>query len=296
MHDRSVMRIAIRPSLRSIYRREVDRGFARIARAGDTGVVTEADLARHHPLVQRYLRRVGVVGKPRTHAMRARFAAEMKMAPDADWMHADADQTSFFDEPTRLFIMSAKRGGIPFSGLHVYAGAHATFEVRLASFLRIVDARGPEMDKSETVTMFNDLCVFAVPALVFADVRWEDIDATHVRGIFTNAGHTVSAELAFDDAGDLVSWVSNDRSMTADGKTYENYPWVTPLYGYRDYHGYRLASGGDAIWKRPQGDFAYGRFRLVDVTFDSVADERAVVRDDLLGGGVASVIGDPRVA
>jgi len=57
--------------------------------------------------------------------------------------------------------------------------------------------------------------------------------------------------------------------MTADGKTYEHYPWVTPLSDYRELGGYRIASRGDAIWKRPEGDYLYGRFRIIDLAFDS---------------------------
>lgn len=224
----------IDPDLAEVYRAEVDRGFARIARERAPALVTESDLDRHPPLVRQYLRRVGVVQKPRVRAMRARFQAEMKMSPDGGWMPASAVQTSFFDEPTRLFLMTA----------------------------------------SETVTMFNDLCFFAAPALVDANVRWEQIDARRVRGFFTNAGHTISAELAFDTNGDLVEFVSNDRSMTADGKTYERLPWVTPVGAYRDIAGFRLATRGEAIWKRPRGDHAYARMALVELSFATRADDR----------------------
>jgi len=175
-------------SLTSTYQREVERGLARspMRSEAEPALVTEADLARHPPLVQQYLRRVGVVGKPRVHAFRAHFTAEMKMSPDADFIDATAEQTSFFDEPARFFIMDATRAGVPFRALHRYVGPHATFEVRVADLVKVVDARGPEMDRSETVTMFNDLCAIAPPALVFADVRWEEMDGHHVRGFFTN--------------------------------------------------------------------------------------------------------------
>ena len=256
-----------RSGLLEVYRNEVERGFERLTHEKPLPIVTEADLERHAPLVRRYLRRVGVVNRMRVRAMRARLIAQMKMAPDAAFMAATADQTSFFDEPTRLFMMDAKRGGIPFCALHVYRGDHATFEVRVAKLLEIVDARGPEMDESETVTMFNDLCFFAAPALVDANVRWQEIDERHVRGFFTNGTQTIAAVLEFDADGDLREFVSNDRSMTADGKTYERHPWVTPVGGYQLVNGFRIPTKGEAIWKLPQGDYAYARLEVADLAF-----------------------------
>jgi hypothetical protein len=124
------------------------------------------------------------------------------------------------------------------------------------------------MNRSETVTMFNDLCLVAPAALVDADLRWRTVGDRAVEGTFSNAGNTIRALLWFDDAGDLCDFVSDDRFMSADGKSYVSHPWSTPVGGYRDYGGYRLASRGEARWRRPDGDFVYARLELEDVAYD----------------------------
>ncbi|HSO31930.1 MAG TPA: DUF6544 family protein, partial [Labilithrix sp.] len=246
-------------AFRSIYAQDVARGLAREAPAS---TVTEADLAKLPPLVQTYLRRAGAVGKPRVRDVRTRWRAQMRSKPDAAWMDARADQHDFFDEPARVFLMDASLYGIPFVALHRYVGPAATMQVRVASFVDIVDARGPEMNQSETVTLFNDLCLLAPAALVEARVTWEPIDARSVRGTFTNAGQTIHAVLAFDAQGDLADFVSNDRFLSGDGKKYESFPWSTPIRDYRDFGGRRVASRGETVWKQPAGDYVYGRFEL----------------------------------
>lgn len=253
-------------SLRSTYAREVERGLARDA--GDR-LVSEDDLASLPPLVQSYLRRAGVVGKPRVQDVRIAWRAEMRRAPDAAWMSLRAEQHSFFGEdPTRLFFMEGAMYGLPFVGLHRYAGGRATMDVRVASLWRVVDGRGPKMDQSETVTMFNDICVFAPAALLDAPVTWEPVDGRRVRGTYALGSHSVSAELVFDAAGDLVDFVSYDRYESADGKTYRNYRWSTPLSGYRDFGGHRVAAHGDATWAYPSGDFIYGRFDIESIEYN----------------------------
>ncbi|HLK38255.1 MAG TPA: DUF6544 family protein [Polyangiaceae bacterium] len=78
------------------------------------------------------------------------------------------------------------------------------FAVFLAIHGEVVDASGSEMTRSETVTLFNDLCLLAPASLLSKSITWESLDEPRVRGSFTNAGNTVRAELSFDAAGDLV--------------------------------------------------------------------------------------------
>ena len=66
------------------------------------------------------------------------------------------------------------------------------------------------MTQSETVTLFNDMCILAPAALVEAPVQWAVLDEHNVRGTLTNAGYTVSAVLTFDLAGDLADFRSED--------------------------------------------------------------------------------------
>jgi len=249
-------------SLRSVYRHEVDRG---LSREGVATLVTESDVATLPPLLQTYLRRTGAIGRPRVHDVRARWHGQMRNGRDVPWMDVRVEQYEFFDEPTRLFYMHASRHGVGFDGLHVYKDGVATMQVRVASVFSVVDGRGPEMNRSETVTFFNDMCLLAPGSLVDAKVAWRTLDDHRLSGTFTNAGNTVSAELAFDAEGDLVDFTSHDRDQSADGVTYRNLPWSTPVRDYRDFGGVRVAAHGDAVWHEPEGDFVYARFDLDDL-------------------------------
>jgi len=213
-----------------------------------------------------YVRRAGAVGRPRPREVTSTWRGEMRSSREASWMRVAVTQVNRFEPSERLFYLRASRSGVPFEALHVMEGRTATMRVRAASLFDVVDAKGPEMDRSETVTLFNDMAVLAPGALVAADVRWSTVDDRHVRGTFTNDGITVSAVLEFDDAGDLVGFVSHDRLESADGKTFASHPWSTPLRAPRDYgDGVRVPSGGEAIWKDP--DFVYGRFELVAIRY-----------------------------
>ena len=131
--------------------------------------VTEADLARLPAPVAAYVRQSGAVGQPRVITLRARFHGRIRGGPAKPWMTFTGEQVNRCGaRPSRLFLMDAELLGLPIEVLHVYNSGDATMRVRALSLFTMVDASGPEMDRAETVTIFNDLCVLAPAALIDA--------------------------------------------------------------------------------------------------------------------------------
>jgi hypothetical protein len=183
-----------------------------------------------------------------------------------------AEQYSFVDEPGRLFYLSSSMFMIPVQGYHRYIGPSAAMTVKAAALVRVVDMAGPEMDASETVTMFNDMCVMAPATLIDRTIAWESVDARTARASFTNAGHTIGAELSFNDAGELADFRSDDRYQASpDGRTARKVRWSTPLAGYRSFDRIRLASRGEGRWHEAGGEYAYLELTIDDVRYNVAA-------------------------
>ena len=92
----------------------------------------------------------------------------------------------------------------------------------------MVEARGKEMDQSETVTLLNDMCIMAPATLIDRRLRWEAVDGRTVRVTFTNADQTVAAELSFNDADELTDFRSDDRyQLSGDGRSARKVRWST---------------------------------------------------------------------
>jgi hypothetical protein len=131
------------------------------------------------------------------------------------------------------------------------------------------------MDQGETVTVFNDLCVLAPAALLDAPIAWQTIDSHHVRGAFTRGAHTVTAVLVFDDAHELVDFISDDRlRASADGRHFVAQRWSTPLRDYRSFGATRIAAVGEGRWHAPdpEGEFTYIEFHVDDIVYNAGLD------------------------
>lgn len=231
--------------------------------------MTETDLAHLPGLVAEYVRRSGAVGQPRVRSVHARIHGRIRAGANAPWMTYTGEQVNTYGPaPSRLFSMDATLFGLPVDVLHVFAGPAATMRVKLCSVVPIVNAAGPDMDRAETVTLFNDLCILAPAALIDAPILWQPVDDNHVRGIFTSGSQTVTADLTFDD-GDLVDFVSDDRMSTSrDGSTFTPQRWSTPVRDYRTFGARRIATYGEGRWHTtdPQGHYAYLEYNLDAIT------------------------------
>jgi hypothetical protein len=233
-------------------------------------LVTDADIRHLPPLVQKYLRYTGSVGKPGVFNFRAIYSGTMKRSLESDWIDIRSQQYNFYDDRARIFYIESALFGIPFDGLHKYVGDAATMQISVASAFQVADAKGQKMNQGETVTMFNDMCFLAPATLIDNSILWESLDSTRVQGTFTNRGNTISAVLTFNESGELVDFISKDRFLSSDGKTYLNYPWSTPVKDYKEFDGRKVASFGEAIWHTPQGEVIYARFNLKEIEYNCI--------------------------
>ena len=231
-------------------------------------ILTDADLAPLPALVRDYVRASGSVGKPRVRKLRASFQGRIRSRPDAGWMRFRAEQCNTFEPAARWFLIDASAFLVPFGGLHRYVGSSATMQIKVLGLFSVADARGPEMDQSETVTVFNDMCVLAPGTLIDPRIRWRELGGRRVGAEFTNAGHTISAELSFDERSRLVNFWSDDRYQSSDGKSYARYRWSTPLRDYREFEGRWVGARGDGTWDMPSGPLVYGEFELTRIEFN----------------------------
>lgn len=244
------------------YKQDVSQSFQNVNISEE--IISEKDI-EHLPIsVQKYLKYVGVLGKPKIKTARAIFKGEMR-EKGKDWFAFTSQQFNFFDNPTRLFFMKANFKGLPTQGYHNYKNGNASMLIKLLSLFPVVDIDKSEMFKTETVTFFNDMCLFAPAALIDENIEWQTIDETTVKAIYINGEATISAMLYFNKEGQLINFISEDRMEVNSN---QSVPFSTPVTKYGIINGYNLPIAADAVWHFPDGDFVYGKFNLQDVQYN----------------------------
>jgi hypothetical protein len=254
-------------SIKRNYRDEALNGLKRTSVLTGS-VVTEEDMAYLPLPVQKYLRHAGIVGREKLLNLRITFEGEMRPDPGRGWAKVNAVQYSFFDKPTRLFFMRIRMFGVPLVGLHSYTAELARMLIKALGLITVTDSKGPEMRVSDTTTMFNDMCMMAPATLIDKSIEWESIDALTVKATYELYDTRVSATLYFNEKGELINFISDDRYIIGLDNVPKKGRWSTPAGEYRDYGGTRLASSAEATWLLPEGDYCYGKFTIASVEYN----------------------------
>jgi len=174
----------------------------------------------------------------------------------------------FFTEPTRIYLLKLKMFGLPVIGLHTYANAAASMLIKLGGLITVADGRGEEINKGETVTVFNDMCLLAPASLIDVRLKWKVINEQTVKAYFNNNGYTISAELIFNDKGQLINFISDDRFYSPTGETYQKVRWSTPVNEYKEINGMMLATYGEAVWHFPEGNYCYAKINIKEIEYN----------------------------
>ena len=240
------------------------------AAPADRHPVTELDLAHLPAPAQRYLRFMGVVGRPRHWSLRARFSGRFRMRRDQPWMPCEAWQYNHRIAVSRVFVMRvAVAGAFPMSGVDSYVDGRGHMRGKLFGLVTVAEGTGPEFDVGELVTYLNDACLLAPSMLLVPDVSWRGVDDDSFDLVLSDRGLTVAARVVVDDRGRLTGFTTTDRFADLPGGPVRA-PWSTPVSGWTSVGGRPLPAEAGAVWRLDDGEFRYvqGRFVPDSVEYD----------------------------
>jgi hypothetical protein len=231
----------------------------------ENSILTESDIQQLPECIKKYICYSGSIGKPKVHNFKLEFTGKIRKNEQSEWMPFTSEQYNFMQPPTRLFFMKAVMNQLPVSGYHRYRNGNAMMDIRLLSLFNVQYQEGAKMDTAETVTFFNDMCCMAPATLIDKRIQWLETDENTVKASFTNNHITIVAWLYFNDKGELINFISDDRyAADADKKL----RWATPIKNYKEINGYRLAGYAEVIYTYPDRDLCYGTFELNSVAYN----------------------------
>ena len=233
---------------------------------GDESIVTEPEIARLPPVVQRYLRFMNVVGKPRVWSFRCEMEGRFRPALDKSWLPAEMFQHNTRDPITRLFFITLRMGHVlPMLARDTYVDGHGRMLVRALDLVTIIDGKGPEFDISELVTYLDDAVMFAPSMLLGANARFTQIDDRSFDVALTDRDITVTGRVLVDERGAPVDFHTTDRFVGDSKHGWKRAQWTTPVLDFIEIDGRRVVSAVQAVWILPSGPLAY-----VDVSLRSL--------------------------
>lgn len=230
----------------------------------DEPIVGESDLAPLPPAAQRYLRFMGVVGRPRDRSFTMHF--EGRFLFDGDWVPCECAQYDARAPTTRVFHMRLRvKGVVPTYVRDTYLRGQGHMLGKALDRVAIVDDQSEEVTTGECVTYLNDCVLLAPSMLLVPEVAWADAGEGAFDLALTDLGRTVRARVFVDERGAVTDFSTRDRFYAPPGSKAPpaRCEWRSPIDGWQEHGGRRFPTSGRAVWMLPGGPLPY-----VELTFD----------------------------
>jgi hypothetical protein len=233
---------------------------------GDDTVVTGEQIDDLPPVVCRYLRFMGVVGRPRTWSFRAGFHGRFWLRRGLGWMPAEAWQYNSALQIGRVFVMRIRFAGvIPMYGRDTYLRGHGRMIGKLFGRVTVVDGQGPEFDIGELTTYLNDAIMLAPSMLLTPATTWTEVDGHSFDVTLADVGRSVTARVFVDESGAPYDFSTTDRFAALPSGLLRA-EWRTPMQNWQPAGGRMLPGQVSAIWRFPDRDLPYVRGSFVSTS------------------------------
>jgi hypothetical protein len=247
------------PHLATAFARELEQAGLP-AQPGPTAVVDETALEKLPPAVRRYMRFMGVIGKPRDWSLRARFAARFRR-DRGPWLKCEALQYDTRLELSRVFYMQLSLNGLlPVTVRDTYMHGRGLMQAKAFDAFTVVEGTGPEIDSGELVTYLNDAILMAPSLLLGPEVSWREVDESSFEVTLRDRSLSVTARVSLDEQGAPRDFSTTDRFFEMPGGKRVRTEWRTPVSGFQDVGGRKIPRQAQAIWQLPEGPFVYADF------------------------------------
>ncbi len=210
-------------------------------------IVTKQSLQELPRIVQKWLIRSNVIGKPMAHSVYLKQKGMMRLKPDGNWLSMRAEQ--FINAQTPGFIWNAVIDSgflIPIHGRDKYFHGHGNMLIKAMYSLPIADSTGDEIDQGVLMRFLAEIVWFPTAGLCDY-IRWEYVSETSARAIIKYGSTTASGIFNFETDGDIKGF-EGMRYRDSDNH-YSLEKWSIAIKEYKEFNGLRIGHKSEVTWK-----------------------------------------------
>ncbi len=218
--------------------------------------------------VQRYFKYALKDGQEHIKFVRLKQVGEFRMKENQSWMPIKAEQYFTTEDPA--FVWRVKLTMAPFiwiDGRDMYYQGKGNMLIKVLSTITVADAAGSEMDVSSLIRFLAEAPWFPTALLPSNYIEWKEIDSNSARVVIKDKGYTASGIFTFNEKGEIVKFVTNDRYMEADGKYFKE-QWAGYYRNYQEIEGMKIPIEGEVEWNLSDKDLQYAKLKITDIQYN----------------------------
>ncbi|PIQ28060.1 hypothetical protein COW64_05455 [bacterium (Candidatus Blackallbacteria) CG18_big_fil_WC_8_21_14_2_50_49_26] len=224
--------------------------------------LSETEIQALPPVIQKWLRRSGLIGTPLYPALQIRQSGEMRTHPEGAWMPFQAEQLFRTDQPAFLWQTRVEMmPGVFLVGRDWLWQGKGQMSIKALALLPVVNAQGPEIDQGSFLRYLGEMIWF--PAAVLQPwLKWEALTETSVRATLSWQHQSVSGVFEFSPEGDFRCFEALRYYGDATPAKLEKWRVEAEPDSFQNFGRQRMASRYRVIWKLKSGDFLWLKLKI----------------------------------
>ena len=256
---------------RSIFDKKITKEINLLARDGrkaQSETFSFNDIEGLPEPVQRYFKYALKDGQEYIRFVRLKQVGEFRMKENQSWMPIKAEQYFTTEDPA--FIWRVKFTMAPFiwiDGRDMYYQGKGIMLIKILSTITVANATGREMDISSLIRFLAEAPWFPTALLPSDYLEWKEIDSNSARAVIKDNGYTALGIFTFNEKGEIIKFVTNDRYMEADGKYFKE-QWAGYYRNYQEIEGMKIPMEGEVEWNLSDKDLPYAKLKITDIQYN----------------------------
>ncbi len=190
----------------------------------------------------------------------ARLKHGGKFNPGQKWFPIKGEEYFTIQNPGFVWF-----GKLPFfSARDMYYDGKGYMKVKLLSVVKIIDARGREIDQGALVRWLGEAPWFPTALLPSEKLKWEPIDNDSAKIILTDKNLTIDAVFYFNEQGQITKFNAKRYRYKVMEK------WLGVYRDYKEIEGMQIPHYVEVTWNLESCDFTYDSYDLYSYRQDKL--------------------------
>lgn len=230
-------------------------------------VITDNEISHLPQVVQKWMKRSGVIGKTKITYAHLQQSGEMRTKPGGKWMKFKAEQ--FVDLNNPEFIWNTRVEAAPMItlvGRDKLEQGEGEMLIKLLSLVKVVDeGKHEKMSTGAMLRYLGEICWFPSAALN-EHITWVEQGALSAKATLTINKVSVEGVFSFSEDGDVSSFEA--LRFYGGGEDSKKEVWLIEALEYREFSGYRIPNKCSVTWKLENDDFTWLHLEITDMNYN----------------------------
>ncbi len=220
-------------------------------------IISKKDLEPLPELLQNYLLKVNITGKPMEANLVIEQQGRIRKYPSNKWLSFKAKQ--YMSVTKAEFIWKAK--SFPMLVRDKFMDGSGEMKVNFLGIKDIEVAKGSKIDQGSLTRYLAELPIYP-NALLDKRIKWKEIDDHSLKA--TIQAENIIAEGIFNF--DTEGWITSFRTKRYMVDSLQEFTGV--FENYRDFNGLIIPDELTAIWNMANGDYQYFKCKITSYSLE----------------------------